>query len=156
MKTHLPLHVVQVAKGRQPPSLSSNESERDESNPPMPPPMPQPSSRYTSDPADCEFLVQHTTYLDNNRFGCTAETFKLGHLTFPQYWQSSIDLVTEAAGAEVEISLVSSIATITSSRQKPLTPDVKTQNSHALGQCRKNHRKATYGEKRLFDCRMEC
>ena len=53
--------------------------------------------------------------------------FKLGLLTFPQVWQSSVDLVKEAAGEGIETLLVSSIATITASRTKPMMPDIKTR-----------------------------
>jgi len=116
-------------KTRRPPvePLSSTASEESSDDDLDLPPSRLPPAKPRLDPADCEFFVQHTIYLDNNRLKSTTKTYKLGLLTFPHVWQSSVDLVKEAAGVGVETLLVSSIATITASRTKPMMPDIKTR-----------------------------
>ena len=38
------------------------------------------------DPANCEFTLQHTIYLDRQRIAGTSKQYKLGYLTFPDVW----------------------------------------------------------------------
>jgi len=79
------------------------------------------------DPANCEFTLQHTIYLDRQRIAGTSKQYKLSYLTFPEVWQESIDKAGEVAERPRNTDkwgLENSLATISAARVKPITSDI--------------------------------
>src|SRR5437773_6383730 len=76
-----------------PKSTSSSDTSSDESEEQVAPR----AHKQGLDPANCEFTLQHTVYLDGQRIAGTSKQYKLSYLTFPEVWQESIDKAGEAA-----------------------------------------------------------
>jgi len=104
------------------------------------------------DPANCEFTLQHTIYLDGKRIAGTSKQYKLGQLTFPLVWQESIDKAGEAAERLRDTDkwgLENSLATISAARVKPIISDVnKRSDWHEVEQIIKS----LYLDKKPFIC----
>ena len=90
--------------------------------------LPPPPSQLGLDPRNCRFTFQYTTFLGNIRIGGYSKLFKFGCLPGPEVLEQSMDWVKDAlSDPDVDIHLVSSIATITATRSKPTITDVKNR-----------------------------
>ena len=110
-----------------PKSPSSSDTSSDESEEQVAPR----AHKQGLDPANCEFTLQHTVYLDGQWIAGTSKQYKLGYLTFPEVWQESIDKAGEAAEKlrnTDKWGLENSLATISAARVKPIISDINERS----------------------------
>ena len=75
---------------------------------------------------NCKFLVQFTTYLDKDRVGGLGELFSLEEMSYDSAMELSETVVRDTlTDTDIEIHLVSSVASMKSYRTQPIINDVR-------------------------------
>jgi hypothetical protein len=75
---------------------------------------------------DCKFLLQFTIYLDKDRVGGLGQVFSLEELSYDSAIEQAQTAVHNTlTDTDIEIHLVSSIASMKSYRTQPITNDVR-------------------------------